>query len=158
MTVARTYRIRGTDTTVEAMQATPMNTIDLLFWIGADRYRLTNDGVGGAIYLTRTGDGDNRIWLNDWVIRSDGQLWRLSAVEFRTTYELFIPYQDDAYYVLARDRTGYLRASNGNGLLLAHPGDTADDARVWLKHAEDDHHRRLYRAVVDFLVLEGARR
>lgn len=157
MTAARTYRNREAGYTVEAIQATAENTIDLLIWIGADDYRLTNDGVGGAMYLTVGPNAPERIWLNDWVLRDPnvGHPWRLPAAEFRTTYELDVPFQEDAYYVLARDRDGYLRASSGSGLLLAHPDDTADTARVWLKYATDNHHRRLYQAVIDFLISEG---
>lgn len=63
---------------------------------------------------------------------------------------------DDAYYVVARTDAGEIRANNGNGLLLARPGDTIEDARIWLRNADTEHGRRLQRAVIDLMERELA--
>ena len=65
---------------------------------------------------------------------------------------------DDAYYVVARTDAGEIRANNGNGLLLARPGDTIKDARIWLRNADTEHGRRLQRAVIELMEREEADR
>ena len=74
MGVAR-FRDNADGSIVEAIQDTAENVFDIFEWVPRHRLRLTDMCGSPAMYLTTTGGGCERVFLNQWIIRRSEHDW-----------------------------------------------------------------------------------
>lgn len=111
--------------------------------------RLTDQELTEAADLIETGDGD--LIADEVILALIGEVRAARAPSGLAAR----PMEDDAYYVMARDSDGHIRANNGGGLLVARRDDGIATVQGWVDRAGSDHHRRLYAAALDLLISEG---
>jgi hypothetical protein len=80
-----TYRDRFTAELVKAMQNTGDATMDLLLWITAEYYYISDEAGMPALWVYHRGHRQ-RVWLNDWVVQVERGFIPLHATEFERRY------------------------------------------------------------------------
>ena len=69
--------------TPTAMQLTAESTLELLAWLPADRYLITDQAGMPALEVFTMSGGFERVWLGDWIARTDdGVLQRFTAAQW----------------------------------------------------------------------------